>query len=315
MRRIDLLTSGYVSMDHMLKIKSPAKVGYTSLVANADNTVVYYGGCSVNIACALCRLGLNAVPVLRVGRDYEQIGFKDFLEQNHISSEAVTRVEEDITSVCYLVQDPQGEHITLFYPGSMDGRYAKPLPDDCFARADMGIITVGSRQDNDLFFEQCQKHGVPLAFGMKGDMDAFPADFLRKVLDYCQLIFCNETERIAMENLLGKPLSELLAHGNAQAIITTMGREGSRFETREGNGRVPIFKGANVVDTTGSGDAFISGFLYGRIRKRPVEECAMLGAVVASFALEQVGCCTGLPSEAALKERFARYQNQMKEAK
>ena len=180
--------------------------------------------------------------------------------------------------------------------------------------AGMGVITVGSRQDNELFFAQCQKHNVPLAFGMKGDMDAFPPDFLRKVLMYCKLIFCNETEREAMERVLGHDLGELLQHGSAVAIVTTLGGEGSRYQTKEGSGTVPIYRGVTVVDTTGSGDAYISGFLYGFMQGRAVRECAMLGAVVASFALEQVGCCTGLPDEESLLARFEAFKAQGKGA-
>ena len=308
--RYDVLTSGYVSMDHMLKIGTPAQVGFTSLVTNADNTQVYYGGCSVNIACALCRLGLAAMPLIRVGRDYAQTGFEAFLAENRIPTEGVTLRAEDITSVCYLVQDNEGQHITLFYPGAMDGRYAAPLPDSLFAGAGMGVITVGARQDNELFFEQCRKHNVPLAFGMKGDMDAFPPEFLRRVLGYCRLIFCNETEREAIERVLGHDLGELLISGSAQAVVTTMGGKGSRYASRDGNGTVPVYRGAQVVDTTGSGDAYISGYLYGYLRGRPARECAMLGAVEASFALEKTGCCTGLPNEENLLARLAAFAQQ-----
>ena len=61
--KTDVLTSGYVSMDHIIKIDTPAKVGFTSLVTNQSNAQIFYGGCSVNIAYALCRLGMCAKPV------------------------------------------------------------------------------------------------------------------------------------------------------------------------------------------------------------------------------------------------------------
>lgn len=54
--KVDVLTSGYVSMDHIIKIATPAKVGFTSLVTNKSNSKIFYGGCSVNIAYALCGL-------------------------------------------------------------------------------------------------------------------------------------------------------------------------------------------------------------------------------------------------------------------
>ena len=50
--KYDVLTSGYVSMDHIIKIAEPARVGFTSIVTNADNTKINYGGCGVNIASA-----------------------------------------------------------------------------------------------------------------------------------------------------------------------------------------------------------------------------------------------------------------------
>ena len=310
MTRFDFLTSGYVSMDRMLKIGTPARVGFTSLVTNADNTQVYYGGCSVNVACALSRLGLAAAPLIRVGRDYAQSGFEAFLAENGIPTDGVTRREDDLTSVCYLIQDNEGQHITLFYPGAMDGRYAAPLPDFLFESAGMGVLTVGSRQDNELFIAQCARHHVPLAFGMKGDMDAFPPDFLRGTLRQCKLIFCNETEREALERLLGHDLGDLLLHGAAEAVVTTMGGEGSRYQSRRGSGRVPVYRVPQVVDTTGSGDAYLSGFLYGYAQGRPMRECARLGAVEASFVLEKTGCCTGLPDRQALLSRLTAYTEQ-----
>ena len=53
-RKTDVLASGYVSMDHIIRIASPARIGFTSLVQNQSNVDINYGGCSVNIAYALC---------------------------------------------------------------------------------------------------------------------------------------------------------------------------------------------------------------------------------------------------------------------
>lgn len=308
----DLLTSGYVSMDHILKIKTPARNGFTSLIENRTNTAIYYGGCSVNIAYALCRLGLRSMPLIRVGGDYESNGFRRFLEQGCVPTEAVIRVENEVTSVCYLVQDNDGNHITLFYPGSMDGKYAGPWPDDYFRRAKMGAITVGARCDNEAFFESCKRHGLPLVFGMKGDMDAFPQDFLRELLWYCKIIFTNESERKTIEELFGIEMPRLLEEGNADIVVTTLGKRGSRYyaKTPDGGiaeGHVPICDCGPPKDATGSGDAYLSGFLFGYLKGRPVRECAMLGTVMASFAIEEEGCCTALPNEGNLLTRFSQF--------
>ncbi|MEG1614248.1 MAG: carbohydrate kinase family protein, partial [Oscillospiraceae bacterium] len=46
MAKYDAIISGYVSMDRVVRINTPAKVGFTSIVNNSDNAKIYYGGCS-----------------------------------------------------------------------------------------------------------------------------------------------------------------------------------------------------------------------------------------------------------------------------
>lgn len=315
-KKYDVLTSGYVSMDHMVKIKTPAEVGFTSLISNKSNTDIYYGGCGVNVACALSRLGMSSMPMIRVGSDYEEIGFKAFLEENNIKTDAIKKVDGDITSVCYLVQDNEGQHITLFYPGSMDGKYFAPLDDCYFKNTRMGVITVGARCDNEEFFKKCKKNDVPLVFGMKGDMDAFPKDFLFELLNYCKIIFTNEYEREAIEELYSKKMTDYLFEGNAEIIITTLGKKGSCCYVRNGDKveeiYVPICKvgGDIVVDTTGSGDAFVSGFVYGYLNEMSIKQSAQLGTVLSSFVIEKEGCCTNAPD---LETLMARYNLFVKE--
>ncbi len=314
----DVITGGYVSMDHMLKIQTPARVGYTSIITNSTNTKINYGGCGVNIACDMSRLGMKTMPVIRVGDDYEQTGFEQFLKENNIITDAVRRVPGEITSVCYLVQDTQGQHITLYYPGSMDGKYAEPLEDKWFSQARLGVMTVGSRCDNEEFLQRCKKNNLPLVFSMKGDMDAFPKDFLYELLHYCAIIFTNESEREEIERLFGIKITDLFTEGNADIIVTTFGKKGSISYVKDGDKIreefVPICKsgGDIVVDTTGSGDAFVAGFLWGYLGGEDLRECAMAGTVLSSYVIEKEGCCTNAPTLDLLKRRMEMFRQDLK---
>lgn len=313
MSKYDVITSGYVSMDRMLRIKSPAKIGFTSIVDNKTNSKIYYGGCSVNIAYALCRLGLKAMPVLRVGDDYEELGLKRFFEEGNVPIEAIDIIKDEITSTCYLLQDNNNDHITIFYPGAMDGKYAKELSDDFFAETRLGVITVASQADNMEFYKKCKKYNVPVVFGMKDDFEAFPEPFLKELLLYSKIIFTNEAEREVIEKLYGlKSITELFDLGNAEIIITTMGKEGSIYYQKTEKGikseRIGIYKVENVVDATGSGDAYMAGFIYGYLNGRKIKECCMLGGSLSSFVLAKEGCCTNLPTKEELTKRFSNYE-------
>ena len=309
--KYDVLTSGYVSMDRIIKIASPARVGYTSLVTNADNTQIQYGGCGVNVAVALCKLGHVAMPVLRVGTDWEQNGFKDFLMESGVPLDATSVLEGESTSTCYLIQDSNGDHITIYYPGSMDKKYAAPVSDEFYANAKYGVMTVASRADNEYFIDQCQKFNVPVVFGMKDDFDAFPEDFLKRLLTESSIIFTNEVERAIIEKLFNlSSIEDLFAIGKVNVLVTTLGKDGSVCYERTADGvkehRIGICKVENVVDATGSGDAYISGFMHGYLQGRDVRECCKLGTTLASFVIQAVGCCTNIPSAEALDEAAAQ---------
>jgi sugar/nucleoside kinase (ribokinase family) len=309
MRQIDVLTSGYVSMDHIIKIASPAKIGYTSLVTNRNNVDIFYGGCSVNIAYGLSRLGLRALPVLRVGGDYIENGFKAFLEEGGVSTEGIQVIEEEATSVCYLLQDNNNDHITIFYPGAMDEKYARPLEEELFQNTKLGVITVASRGDNEEFYRQCVRHQVPVVFGMKDDFDAFPEEFLKVLLTGSKIIFTNEVEREIIEKMYGfQDITELFAIGSPEIIVTTLGKEGSICYQRTPEGivkhQIGICRAETVVDATGSGDAYMAGFLYGYLKGMEPAQCCRLGSVLSWFVLQAEGCCTNMPGEEALLEKY-----------
>lgn len=306
--KYDVLTSGYVSMDRIIRIASPARIGYTSLVTNADNAKIQYGGCSVNIAVALCKLGRKAMPLLRVGEDWEDNGFKSFLEKAGVPLEGTKVLPGEATSTCYLLQDNNNDHITIYYPGSMDKKYAEPVPEEFFKDTGYGVVTVASEPDNRYFVERCRQAGVPLVFGMKDDFDAFPEPFLKELLQESRIIFTNEVERAIIEELFGcETIEKLFEIGKAEILVTTLGREGSICYERTEQGikkhRIGICKVENVVDATGSGDAYISGFLYGYLQGRNVEECCKLGTALAACVIQAVGCCTNIPSAQELEAK------------
>lgn len=304
----DVVASGYVSMDHIIRIAEPVRTGFTSIVTNANNTRIFYGGCSVNITVALSRLGKKAVPLIRVGDDFESTGFKHFLESASVPLDGIHIIKGETTSTCYLLQDNQNDHITVFYPGSMDKKYAAELEDVFFKDTRLGVVTVASREDNTFFLEKCKKYQVPIVFGMKDDFDAFPTDFLKEILLESRIVFMNEVEReIVEERLKLHNVQELFSMGSVEIIVITLGKKGSIcYEKKKetyAEYKMGIFEVPEVTDATGSGDAYMSGFLYGYLEHRPIEECLRYGAALSSFVLQSCGCCTNIPDITQLENK------------
>jgi hypothetical protein len=307
--KVEVLTSGYVSMDHIIKLKTPAKVGFTSIVENQSSAEIFYGGCSVNIAYELCKLGIDAMPLIRVGKDYESTGFKSFLEEAKVPTHGVNIIEEDITGYCYLLQDNNNEHITIFYPGAMDRKYASGFKEELFKDAKLGVITVASIDDNMDFFRKCQKFNIPIVFGMKDDMEAFPEYFLKEILKESKIIFTNEVECEIIKHINGiTDIKELFIDGKVDILITTLGADGSICYIRKGEKiiekRIEAIRIDNVVDASGGGDAYISGFLYGYLKDFDPEDCCRLGTIMAAHIIQKEGCLSNVPDESKLLGDF-----------
>lgn len=308
-KKFDLVVAGYPSMDRIIKVKDNPRFGITSLIENSDNSKINYGGCSINIAYLGARLSMNTLPILRVGEDFESTGFKSFLKKGGVCLDGIIKIEKDMTSNCYLIENADGSHITLFYPGAMDSKYYFGTNSELISKAKYAVITVGCLEENWDFMRQAKNLKIPIVTGMKCDFSAFPYDFLKELLYSSNIIFANDGEKIEIEKQLNlSHISELLMNGEASVIAITKGCDGSEVYFSE-NGEIKkksvgIAKPRKVVDTTGVGDAYMTGFLYALIKDKNYEECAAYGAVASSFIIEEMGCLTSIPTIEEFEQRY-----------
>ena len=121
------------------------------------------------------------------------------------------------------------------------------------------------------------------------------ADFLDLIANRIDIVFANEGELLALfetddfEAALGK-LSAM-----AEIAAVTLGGQGS-VAIRDGQ-RVacPAAHIERVVDTTGAGDLYAAGFLYGLTRDLPLTECARIGGLAAAEVISHFGARPEVP--------------------
>ncbi|MBE0700550.1 MAG: carbohydrate kinase family protein [Acholeplasmataceae bacterium] len=312
MRDVDLVASGYISFDRIVKIDRPAHVGRTSIVINQDSADIHFGGCSVNICYLLSKLGKQTLPIVRIGDDAEKQGFYQYLEKSGVRSEGVRHVPGTATSHAYLIEDMDGEHITLFHPGAMSGKHATPPDDAWFEKTKFATIIVGAPEDNLLVLEKVKRHNVPLIFGMRIDDVAFPVPVLKQIIAQTSYLFMNQSETEAVCKLYGiKEIQEMFALSSLKIIVTTLGSKGSVYHqvTHQGikTDTIPAVPLDCVVDPAGAGDAYLAGFVYGLLEAKSVRICAEYGSTLASFILKAVGCTTNAPDLTSFLECHAKH--------
>jgi sugar/nucleoside kinase (ribokinase family) len=114
------------------------------------------------------------------------------------------------------------------------------------------------------------------------------ADFMRLVDHHVDVLFGNEAEVVTL--LETATLDDAVERLRTLADLTVVTRDarGSVIVTRDAVVEVPAVA-ATVVDTTGAGDAYAAGFLYGLTRALPLAECGRIGSTAAAEIIGHIG--------------------------
>lgn len=299
----DLLATGYPSLDHIVPISHIPAVGQTALLGTPlERATATYGGCGANVAVALQKLGYATGLAMVLGDDASGKDYSAYLEGAGIDCRNIQRLSGESTSSSYLCRARDGEAINFFYPGAADA-WSGDLQLEGLDSVRWGLVTVGYAPYNRAFVECLHAAGIPLIWGMKGDIAAYPPSLIELFISASRVLFCNRFEADYLCRALGlADLRGVFAHG-VEAVALTLGSEGSCVLIRDDEYDIPVVP-ARLVDTTGAGDAYTAGYLAGMWRGSKPDICGRLGAVTAAFAIEAVGCQTNLPDWTALQKRY-----------
>ncbi|HER54349.1 MAG TPA: sugar kinase, partial [Candidatus Bathyarchaeota archaeon] len=109
---------------------------------------------------------------------------------------------------------------------------------------------------------------------------------------------------LELMQLTGKDYKEgakVLLDMGVEIVAVKLGKQGCYVTDGNEHHIIEAYK-VKAIDTTGAGDAFCAGFLYGLIKENDLYECGRIGNFVASKCVQKMGARTGLPHLADLKD-------------
>jgi sugar/nucleoside kinase (ribokinase family) len=301
---LDLLATGYPSLDYIIPVSHSPKVGETALIGDvpADHEAAF-GGCGANVAAALSTLGFQAAIATIVGDDREGFLYTSQMRKLGINTQDIITVRQSKTSRSYLFRNPDGEYQNFFFAGAAD-EWKGILRLMNLRRIQYALLTVGPYHYNKQFAKLVREADKSLIWQLKPDISAFTQEAMRSFAESSEYILMNHIEAdFVKEGLKLNKLDELLSD-TTKAVIVTEGEKGCTVYDKDGRCDVKAVTPGELVDSTGAGDGFTAGFIGGLIQGKDHKTCAQMGSVMASYILENIGCQTNLPSWRNFEGRY-----------
>lgn len=281
--------------DHIL----PDKIHSINVCFQVSGMQEKFGGTAGNIAYGLKMMGEDPVISAAIGSDYQH--YFDWLKKNGISTGHIKIIDAELTAGAYITTDKADNQITGFNPGAM--KFSSSLD---FSSIEPGkailIVSPGNLGDMVNYPRLCKERGIDYIFDPGQSLTALDAKDLNEAVEGCRALICNDYEIELLMNKTEMDEGELLER--AGAVIVTMGELGSRVYTPDGELRIPAAGPKQVMDPTGAGDAYRSGFICGLLRGMDIEKSARMGSACASFAVECYGTQCYSFTQEELKKRL-----------
>ncbi len=119
-------------------------------------------------------------------------------------------------------------------------------------------------------------------------VNRYRGDFRKLVADHVDILFANESEITALyETNLEDAIEQV--RKDCEITAVTCGANGSIIVNGGQTIRIKAAKPARIVDTTGAGDAYAAGFLFGLTEGRTLAECGALGSLAAAEVIDHYG--------------------------
>ena len=270
---------GYFS-DHIL----PEKIHVLNVCFQVDGMKEKFGGTAGNIAYALTLMGERSSISATIGHDYHR--YFDWLTMNGITTEHIKVIGDEFTASAYITTDQADNQITGFNPGAM--KYSSSLD---FGRLNpketLVIVSPGNLEDMVTYPQACKARGIDYIFDPGQSLPMLDTKDLIQAIEGARILISNDYELDLIMRKTGLNREALL--DRAKVIIVTMGELGSRVITPEREISIPAVEPRKVEDPTGAGDSYRGGLLSGLIHGKDIEQCARMGSVCASFAVECYG--------------------------
>jgi ribokinase len=316
MKELKVVGVGALNTDHIYKVASILDDG-EAVVEEAE---VFAGGSAANTIYGLGKLGLSAGFCGAVGDDAEGTMLLRDFEVVGVDTSRIKIKPKATTGSVMCLSDGKGKRSLYVLPGANSQLSIKDIDPGYINGAE--ILHLSSFADDKQFRMALELVGrlddsVRLSFAPGALYAVKGLEELAPLLRRTHLLFINRDE---IKQLTGEDVIRGAAkclQAGCRGVVVTLGG-GAKIKNTAASGYIRDAKNEYIIkpsdtgartDTTGAGDAFAAGFIYGIINNKDPEECGRLGDITARFAISKTGAREGLPNLKELARRYRQLYN------
>jgi sugar/nucleoside kinase (ribokinase family) len=269
-----------------------------------DHIEHHMGGCAVNTAVDLVRLGVPAGVSACVGRDGAGAFVRDSLVEAGLDTAGLVATDEAATSYTFVMIGSDGRRRYLHHVGANAHFTEGHVPGALVARARVlhmaGSLLMPAMDGEPTarLLARARDRGVLTSMDTAFNPDVDARALLEPCLPHLDILVPSIEEARALTGE-SEPNAMLDWFGDCRIGLlgVKLGAEGCLLRTPDGTKHYPAFT-VPVVDGSGAGDAFMAGFLYGVLQGWAIERTAHFANATAAHCIQAIGCSAGVPSAA-----------------
>ena len=313
----DVITIGSATRDVFLLSKNfKALLGNNSFGKKfeIEKAIFSTGGGSTNAAAAFSRQGLKTAALFKIGKDEPADYILNEIKKEKIHSLAV-KDEKKGSDYSTILLDSSGERTVLVYYGASGDLNVSEIPFDKM-KSKWAYIAPGdiSFETIEKIFSHFHKNKTLIAFNPSKKFIGIGLKKLKPFLDKTAVLILNLEEGAILTGInreKEKEIFEKLDRAEKGIAIMTNGKKGAIVSDGKNIYRAGIF-GGKIIDRTGAGDAFGSGFVAGLIQKKiqntkydiqdTIKYAIRLGSANATSVVGKIGAKEGILTKSQFEQ-------------
>ena len=269
------------------------QVEFSKLLSNLKIEKTISGGSVANSIVGLSQLGDTVGFIGKISDDDFGIKYEEGLKKENVNFFYTKKKELLPTGTCLILITPDSERTMCTFLGTAGKISKKDLNTEVIKKSDLVFLEgyLWDKGDPKEAFEKAINLANKTAMSLsdKFCVDRHKPNFLNLVKNKLDLVFANEGEIISLID--AKNFDEVISFGKEikKHLVITRGEKGAISIHKNEIEEIDAKKDLKIVDLTGAGDLFASGFLHGNINNLSSIECLDKGRQMSSKVIQQIG--------------------------